>query len=132
MIRIVRADASDAERYLVYLAVAIGGLSLFGGLGLLSTAVAISVNPLANPTGRMGAALLVVAGVYLPTGAVLARTRSAVAWSVLMIAFVIHGVAGTVLVSIGSIIPAVLGLYLGYRAATGTDYGIPYLSAAEP
>lgn len=101
-------------------------------LALALTGAAFASNPAANPTGKMGLGLLLVAGLYLLAALVIARTRSVVAWSVLMATFVVHTVVGAVFVSPASLVPGVLGLYLGYRAARDADYGIPFLSVAGP
>lgn len=130
MTSFVRSDATKYEYYLLYAASLLGGLALFGGLVLTLTGAAFTSNPAANPTGKMGVGLLVVSGLYLLAGLVLARTRSVVAWSVLMATFVVHTVVGAVFVSLASLVPGLLGLYVGYRAARDADYGIPFLSAA--
>lgn len=126
---LVRTDAVAYERHLIHFAAVLGVPALFGGLVITLTGAAISPNPLANPTGRMGVALLVYALPLLVAAAALARTRSVLAWGFLMAVFVVGSVTGAAFVTPESLLTGLVGLYIGYRAARDGDYDVPVVGS---
>lgn len=126
---LIRSNATHYERFLIVVALGLGGLGLFGGLSLVFTGLIISLNPAANPTGRMGLVLTVYAVSYLVPGLVLVRKRSNTAWAALMVVFVAHAVLGTIFVSAGALVPAGVGLYAGYRTAKDGTYDVPFVNS---
>lgn len=129
--QLIRSDATYWEKLLIYIALGAGGLALFAGVSLLLFGLALGADTwFQTSNGILGWLAILLAAGYLSAGTVLARRRSAVAWGGLMLIFVTIGLAGLVTAQVQGMVSGLAGLFVGYRAASRTEYDLRSVIAA--
>lgn len=125
-VSLIRQNAGRWEKILIYIACGAGGLALFGGLVLLLFGLALgAANIFQTTNGVFSAILLLLAAGYLATGITLARRKSPVAVTGLIVIFGLITLGSLLTISLQGLFYGVGGLYVAYRAVTEASYDLP-------